>query len=1798
MKSLKKRLVATALCALLPTLNISLGGILPETAKINTEMMTALAADSPESIFDDSLHGQSDVTNDASIRNADPYGTASGQWNNVYTVPEVYGIYTGKDEGVSLHDVNEDSTKTYTNNSATNWQDTLDTVGIDIGNGKDDIVAGVGSKFGELFLSLSDPTTGGAKVDTDFQVTMERWVDFGTCLSQNTSNVGTAECNTEIDGEFNFLSGINANVNGMFMSIAAGDFDGSGQDTIIAYIPEWGDVRIEEYKIEKRDASELSHQTSPDYWYSPPQYTKYIYSGHYYKPVFNQKIVDNVYNSFGLQTSSVTGDEERQRDIPLVNLVAADIDKDGRDELIVTAGLGSTTCTSNDSTTKMRIYDYYNGEFHETYTLELTGTYNNKDGLIRYASSAVGNVDVNSTESGVDFPEIVTAGWVEHDDYLDYFYGMHVTRVQEVKKENDGSYTGVYEFSDSDKLTSTYSTTWESLDIDGGNNLDGVSEYMKNGLHPYGRKAWNHHNKLAVGVVSALGSAEDAQIVLGDTIYAIDETNKLQAQYRSRYGGLTKYSIQKVLTGAFEGIYQGAYFLFADENNQFHTTYCYYDGEKWVQQDGILQEDGVGTKSASICNVDIDNDGLRIKLNKVTQGWGDTKPIFVLEAAPYFDELHNSKYGNAGDIGSTSITNSYSEGSSGKYSAGISASLEVGVTGGFSICGNEVFHLDVGGYYEAALTYSGQTNTERTLEITHANNSGENAIIVARAPYYIYEYQIDGSDEKFYVGTYGSPQVAGISVDKYNELAKVFNERKDIKNDDDRKILLIDTDESSPLLSLGTPGDPYSYRETFPQSDNSDTSEDMRYAQKWLEKGDVNVGVSSYNSKTSSTKELTYSSGAEHGFDVELGWGAYFESVVTDVKVKVQAGANVGAGYCKFHSSSVKRSGTGANYYNEAYPYNNYDFNWDFGFWDVEAYTDKDDSANDSKYISVLGYTVSDIKSPTVAPKDFKFESQDGNTATFSWELPEITGNRNGVASYVLRLNDKEIPISKTQVTKKNNRYYYTVNCKDELKNKTDYTCTLSCVTDGNGWESVPSDEVKLTTNHLLSVNITAGKGLELLSTGGKTSQETKGAITTVYYRLKDGYEIPSSYSSQNINGLSVVVGKSDGTITISGTPTSDTEITIPDMNLKNYTISYTLNGGTLENRVTSYTVESDTITLPTPVRAGYEFTSWTDASGNAVTEIPAGSTGDKTFTANWKESENTAYTVEYYLQGLDEEYPDTPSETAVFYGKTGETISVSPKAIEGFTKPTKQSVTIKADGTAVVKFEYARKSFTLTIEKDTGIKTTGSSSNGMYYYGTELTLKATVQSGYRFAGWSTDEETIFSEDAVTTFTMPAGNITIYAMGEQLPDSFEKHEAVAATCETDGNIEYYLGSDGKLYTDTTGTPLKDLNSDGNVDINDTVIQALGHSYGEPVWNWIEPHYDEDAEEYVDWTFGFAISCIHGDTVFEETDLPATKNSEIPATYTSEGSAVYTATYTFNGKEYTTTKEVVIPMLEKTAVIINSVDINGISTETTVYAEIYTSTDYTVPDAPYLDGYDFKGWNVNDMFYTTAEEVQSAVETLVKSGTAVTVNVVYEQKIETFKVTVTGGTIDGGVSGDSYQIGTELTVTAAPAEEEYQFDHWENNGEIASYNEVYSFHVPAKEVTLEAVYSPVGTEVEKVGTAFIESVTTINGNKIAFVSKVSIPEGARILRAGIVANTEANLNGSELTTETAQFTRYDDSKCYDYLAYKFTWTKSNVSESDVWCVRSYLVYSDENGEEHTVYGDLVKADLNGVITEKE
>lgn len=77
------------------------------------------------------------------------------------------------------------------------------------------------------------------------------------------------------------------------------------------------------------------------------------------------------------------------------------------------------------------------------------------------------------------------------------------------------------------------------------------------------------------------------------------------------------------------------------------------------------------------------------------------------------------------------------------------------------------------------------------------------------------------------------------------------------------------------------------------------------------------------------------------------------------------------------------------------------------------------------------------------------------------------------------------------------------------------------------------------------------------------------------------------------------------------------------------YTIAYELNGGTINGTNPSkYTIQSDDITLINPTRTGYTFTGWTGSNGTtpqtSIT-ITKGSTGDKSYAANWK---NAVYPI------------------------------------------------------------------------------------------------------------------------------------------------------------------------------------------------------------------------------------------------------------------------------------------------------------------------------------------------------------------------------------------------------------------------------------------------------------------------------------------------------------------------------------------------------------------------------------------
>lgn len=291
------------------------------------------------------------------------------------------------------------------------------------------------------------------------------------------------------------------------------------------------------------------------------------------------------------------------------------------------------------------------------------------------------------------------------------------------------------------------------------------------------------------------------------------------------------------------------------------------------------------------------------------------------------------------------------------------------------------------------------------------------------------------------------------------------------------------------------------------------------------------------------------------------------------------------------------------------------------------------------------------------------------------------------------------------------------------------------------------------------------------------------------------------------------------------------------------------------------------------------------------------------------------------------------------------------------------------------------------------------------------------------------------------------------------------------------------------------------------------------------------------------------------------------------------------------------EDLVLPKKEYTMVEIDSKDFNGKITPTLVRAESFTEEEFTVPTGVYLEGRTFTGWKVNDTLYTTSEEVSSAVNALVgeKPREPIMVEMVYEQKEDRYDVIVAGGTLsDSGETSGNFRSADVVMVKANEAEAGKKFSHWEKNGVLVGYDLEYVFYMPSEEVTMTAVYVEEEEQVEKSGTAYIESWKTVEENKLVFVSIISVPEGCTILKGGLVA-TNDDMIGEQISAESV--TEVEGKKVFVKTkvdppvdTFRYTWTKSNVQAEETWYVKAYLVYLDEEGVEHTVYGDIVEGRL--------
>ncbi len=313
-------------------------------------------------------------------------------------------------------------------------------------------------------------------------------------------------------------------------------------------------------------------------------------------------------------------------------------------------------------------------------------------------------------------------------------------------------------------------------------------------------------------------------------------------------------------------------------------------------------------------------------------------------------------------------------------------------------------------------------------------------------------------------------------------------------------------------------------------------------------------------------------------------------------------------------------------------------------------------------------------------------------------------------------------------------------------------------------------------TSESVSIDLTIGKleseepgtaTVTLNGNGGSgtnLTQYTPGTEATLPTDwAKKGYTFEGWYADANCSGA---------VVTSIGTTETGAKEYWAKWECVTYKITYTLDGGTATNP-DEYTIESNDITLNDPTKAGYTFKGWsgTDLTGdsNKNVTIAKGSTGDRTYTANW-EQEDAAGTATVTLNGnggsgtnLTQYTPGTEATLPTDWAKKGYTF-------EGWYADANCSgaVVTSIGTTETGAKEYWAKwecvTYKITYTLDGG---TATNPDEYTIESNDITLNDPTKAGYTFKGWSGTDLTGDSNKNVTIAKGSTGDRTYTANWEQ-----------------------------------------------------------------------------------------------------------------------------------------------------------------------------------------------------------------------------------------------------------------------------------------------------------------------------------------------------------------------------------------------------------------------------------------------
>ncbi len=214
----------------------------------------------------------------------------------------------------------------------------------------------------------------------------------------------------------------------------------------------------------------------------------------------------------------------------------------------------------------------------------------------------------------------------------------------------------------------------------------------------------------------------------------------------------------------------------------------------------------------------------------------------------------------------------------------------------------------------------------------------------------------------------------------------------------------------------------------------------------------------------------------------------------------------------------------------------------------------------------------------------------------------------------------------------------------------------------------------------------------------------------------------------------------------------------------KTYNITYNLGNGTNNSQnPATFTVETPTITLLNPSRDYYTFAGWTNASGDPVTEIALGTSGDVTLNASWTPVQ---YPINYMLGGgeNDSENPATYSVEDEFTLEAA--TKTGFKFLGWFTENNVTStnvteITLGSHGEITLYAQWEEYDASIVYNAMGGTLPKGNPTGYDPTVGVASFLPAT-KAGYTFEGWYTNPE--FTGDKVQSIAVGTeADFTLYA---------------------------------------------------------------------------------------------------------------------------------------------------------------------------------------------------------------------------------------------------------------------------------------------------------------------------------------------------------------------------------------------------------------------------------------------------